>query len=300
MKTLKNFECIMLFCLAAIVFNACSIKQIEKIEARKYGGSAYNHLAIQKKKDIQVTGEVIRATSPKTTVEESLTNSQDLTKSTKIKLSGLKGAASYGLTDNLALSGSINYFKKEQTVDINFARINGVRTPVNEYDVKARATNYNIALHYYIIDTIGSTKKWRFGQFYGAGLSAGNTITNGDMHRLTSESNERTWIRGVHSSNHYQPFLQSNYSFMSDILDVSFCNNISLLQYNLNAGQLSIAEKASAFFWQPSVRASIGSQTVKLFFQKDWTVPLNNQFFDNDKYRYYALGVQVKLNTNNF
>jgi len=291
MKPYKNLSYIISLFLFFLIFNACSNMPITRIEARKHGGAANQHLSIQQKNDIEASGAIISTVNFDT---ERNVNTR------KINLNGYQGNLSYGLTNNLALSASANSMAYQSTFDIKFARNREGTYPVEHYKAKAQSTDYKVALHYYKTDSLNGKNRWRAGQFYGIGLGIGSTISNGDLHRLTFENgNERNWIRGVHKSNYYQIALQSNHSLMNRIFDLSIGNNISMLRNNLKDGQLSKGESTISFVWQPSLRTSLGYKAVKLFAQLDWTKPLNDQFFDSDKYSYYTLGLQVKLNTGN-
>jgi len=296
MKSYKNINQLIGLALLALIFNACAVQPIQRVEARKHGGAPNNHLTIQQKNDIQFTGNLVNTTSGST---KDISNDEVKTRS--ITLSGCKGALSYGLTDNLALSSSFNYMDHKSKFEVGYLRNGDGYFNYDDYEAKAVSKDYKAAFHYYLIDTLGEKRRWEFGQFYGAGIGLGTTISNGDLHRLMAENNsERTWIRGVHDSNYQQFFLQANYSLMNRIFDISFSSNISILRNKLRAGQLSIAEKTTAFLWQPSIRTSLGYKQVKLFTQLDWTQPLNKQFLNGEVYLYGSIGLQVKLNTSQF
>jgi len=292
MKSYKNIALLIGILLSFLIFNACA--PIQKIEARKYGGAANTHINIQQKKDIQATGsQVLSVTGSENNTVEDPTY--------KISLDGYQGTLSYGLTNNLALSGSFNYLDHQSVVRVGNKRNGDGYFDYVNYTAKAVSADYKGAVHYYLIDTLGRKGRWKFGQYYGAGIGLGTTVSNGDLHRLAFENNiERTWIRGVHDSNYYQLFLHSNHSLMNRIFDISFSNNFSILRNNLKAGQLSISEKSTNLIWQPSLRTSLGYKPVKLFAQLDLAKPLNNQFLSSDVYLYASLGLQVKLHAGKF
>jgi|GEM_PF-4588105 len=289
MKFYKRVNQIVYLALLALLFNACST--IQRIEARKHGGAAVNHLDIQQKNDIQLSGNLVT----------SFTDNNAAIPSRQISLNGYQGSLCYGLTNNLAISSSINYMAANNLITVENKRGGDGYFDVEKYAAKASATDFRGALHYYLIDTLDKKAKWKVGQYYGIGFGAGNTISNGDLQRLTTEnSNERAWIRGVHHSNYFQVYLQNNYNLMNRIFDINIGNNLVMLRNNMKARQLSKQEKNTAFFWQPSIRTSLGYKPVKLFTQLDWIMPLNKQLFDFEQYFYISLGIQIKLNTNNF
>lgn len=288
MRFIKNFSQIIGIVLFFLIFSACAYKPINRIEARKHGGASGQHLAIQQKNDIQATGASVSTVNNETEIYGSVRY---------INLSGYQGGLTYGLTNNLALSGSVNSMSYQSTIETKKARDEGGYYPVESYEAKAQSADFKGTVHYYIIDTLNEKNKWKAGQFYGIGLGTGTTISNGDLHRLTNENNnERNWIRGVHDSNYYQIFLQTNHTLMNRIFDISVGNNISMIRNNLKDGQLSKGESTTAFLWQPSVRTSLGYKPVKLFTQVDWTKHLNKQLLDDSEYLYFTIGLQVKLN----
>jgi len=291
MKYYKNLNSLIALVLFFLVFSACSTyKPINRIDARKHGGAANQHLTIQQKNDIEASVTIMNTVNIGT---------EDNDNTGKINLNGFQGTLNYGLTNNLALSSSINSMNYKSKFDTKLARNRGDSYPVETYEAKAKSKDYKVGLHYYLIDSLNKENRWQASQFYGITLGTGSTTSNGDLHRLTFEDGEeRAWIRGVHDSNYYQISLHTNHSLMSNVFDLSVGNNLSMLRNNLKDGQLSKGESTTSFLWQPSVRASLGYKTVKLFTQLDWTKPLNNQFFESDIYRYYTVGLQIKLNTN--
>lgn len=296
MKSYKRINQLIGLAMLALIFNACRLQPIQKVDARKHGGAANNHINIQQRQDIQASAQIINSSDRNgTNIEE--TDG----KTYAMFLKGYQGSLTYGLTNKFALSSSFNYMDHSSKFMTGIRRNGDGYFNYQDYEAKAVSKDFKAAFHYYLIDTIDSKERWKFGQFYGAGFGLGNTISNGDLQRLTTENEEeRNWIRGAHDSNYYQFFLHSNHSFINRIFDLSISNKIALLNNNLKAGQLSIEEKTTTLLWQPSVKASFGYKPVKLFIQVDWLKPLNKQFLNDDQYLFSSIGLQANLNFNKF